>query len=442
MKRGVERILTECIDAVLKGGLSPEEALARHPQHRKELEPLLSTALDIASALGGPVEVKPSFAFKVSTRAILNRAMAERQSAGITGLLANMGPFGARLYGPVDLTQRGLKGVMEGVTALGRGKVRVVSTRVATAALSAFLALTVASAGSVYAARYTVPGDLLYPVKTAGERARLALAFSEEERSGVYIDIAESRLGELSRVAKEGRGETARALAAEYGQSVGQALEQAKKADTGLSLLRTQEQLAKHVEVLQDLSQAVPQQAQGAIELALVASLRGALDATQKQALRQAQDSALRGALDTTPRHPPQAGQQPGGESAAPGSPALPATTDPKPNDNKTAEQPGGGTAPGKGDGPQPEPTPVKGMPGAAAPSDDQPNKEGTTPDISEPVPVAAKEGPATAPATGSGLGGDKELAPSSTSGGSGQSSTQGGSDKPVSINRSGGPGR
>ncbi len=63
-------------------------------------------------------------------------------------------------------------------------------------ALVASLVLIVIFGSAIPSALASVPGDVLYPMKQAIERAELSLATSPEARAGVYITQAERRTGE------------------------------------------------------------------------------------------------------------------------------------------------------------------------------------------------------------------------------------------------------
>lgn len=57
--------------------------------------------------------------------------------------------------------------------------------------------------GGAYASQSASPGDLLYPVKTATEKARIALAISENKKNELQIKFAERRLEEAEKLAEK-----------------------------------------------------------------------------------------------------------------------------------------------------------------------------------------------------------------------------------------------
>jgi len=76
--------------------------------------------------------------------------------------------------------------------------------RWATAAVS-IAVIFLAGAGMIVAAGDTLPGDLLYPVKLAGEKGSLLMALSEEDRAGTQIQFAGRRVEEAVEMAQQGR---------------------------------------------------------------------------------------------------------------------------------------------------------------------------------------------------------------------------------------------
>ncbi len=71
-------------------------------------------------------------------------------------------------------------------------------------ALVMFLAIIVGpSMAAVNAAKGSLPGDALYPVKRSLERARLSFTFSTSRRAELEVDLVSTRLHELQRLTKE-----------------------------------------------------------------------------------------------------------------------------------------------------------------------------------------------------------------------------------------------
>src|SRR4051812_21695899 len=67
-------------------------------------------------------------------------------------------------------------------------------------------AITIAllfTGGAITAAAGSLPDSPLYPVKLAGEQVRLALAMNDDTRARVYASLAQQRLAEADRMARE-----------------------------------------------------------------------------------------------------------------------------------------------------------------------------------------------------------------------------------------------
>lgn len=74
--------------------------------------------------------------------------------------------------------------------------------------------------GATVASADSLPDDLLYGIKLAGEQLRLAVAVSPEDRASVELSIAEHRLDEAERLASAGREDDAIVATAAYGGSL------------------------------------------------------------------------------------------------------------------------------------------------------------------------------------------------------------------------------
>lgn len=74
----IDLILDECLEEIRTGRATVAACLAKYPDLRDELEPLLSLALE----LGRVQEVKPSAAFRSKTRSRLLGLPTPQPSAG------------------------------------------------------------------------------------------------------------------------------------------------------------------------------------------------------------------------------------------------------------------------------------------------------------------------------------------------------------------------
>ena len=182
-------LLAECSDSILAGA-TVKACLDRHPQHATALEPLLTTLVDVHELRAVPVR---SSATAARTReqfmAAAMRLAEERRTPPVTwwerlaawwaGIVAIFVPrAGSRTPGmPVGLLAAMLVVILAGVLVTG----------------------------GVTASAKSLPGDLLYPIKTSSERVRLFIARDPMVRSGLEQEFAARRRHEAQAVAEQGR---------------------------------------------------------------------------------------------------------------------------------------------------------------------------------------------------------------------------------------------
>ncbi len=166
MSRDFNDILDACLDRITQRGDSIEQCLESYPDQADELEPLLRAAIFMKEA--STVEPRPEF--QRMARARLLSAVAEKKEK----------ERGRRL--PFWSWQR-------------RWAV----------ALSVVLALVIMSGGTVAAATNSLPGDLLYPVKTTTERVQAFFTFGKEAKANLHITLAERRIAEIEALADRER---------------------------------------------------------------------------------------------------------------------------------------------------------------------------------------------------------------------------------------------
>ena len=66
--------------------------------------------------------------------------------------------------------------------------------------LAGFIAMAFLGGATVWAAKQSLPGAPLYPVKIALEKARMTVSFSQEDKLNLQTEITENRLSELKQV--------------------------------------------------------------------------------------------------------------------------------------------------------------------------------------------------------------------------------------------------
>lgn len=166
--RPFDDILDECLERLFSADGSVEQCLAAYPEHAAELAPLLRMAVATRRA----VSVEPNADFKARARYQFLAEVDRRQS---------------RLRWP----------------RLGwQPRWAMVSLVV--------LAIVVAGSGTVVAADSSMPGSLLYPVKLATERVRLAMTFSNVGRAEFLAGMVDRRVAEIDYAVAKGRPEYVR----------------------------------------------------------------------------------------------------------------------------------------------------------------------------------------------------------------------------------------
>ncbi|MCK4331118.1 MAG: hypothetical protein KAW81_01050 [Dehalococcoidia bacterium] len=243
-----EDIIANCIDEIQAGKVTLEDCLARYPSLSDELRPLLKIAMGIQ-----PEAATPSPEFKQRARIRLLQAMqapaADRGRAGldIFGWLKPPAPGRRLSYALIVAT--------------------------------VIWALVVAGGTTVHASQDSLPDDALYPVKTAVENLRLAVARTPEARASLHLELAERRVQEVVAQSSLGRTMSTSALEEVAVQTdaaireIGSIPPEDSKALVGeLSKSTVNQQVA-----LGQISEAAPEAAQPALQQALDAARRGNL---------------------------------------------------------------------------------------------------------------------------------------------------------------------
>ncbi|MBI4302955.1 MAG: hypothetical protein HY665_01255 [Chloroflexi bacterium] len=164
MTMNKETILANCINEIQSGRSTIEECLARYPELRDELRPLLELAASIR-----PAKLAASTEFKERAKARLFDAMRETR-------------------------------VKPRKQAAGSWVYRLLTARAMTPVLTSLLAVLITvslAGGTVYAAQSSLPGDALYPVKTGAEKFQLVITFDPEDKAELHLKLSERRLDEI-----------------------------------------------------------------------------------------------------------------------------------------------------------------------------------------------------------------------------------------------------
>jgi hypothetical protein len=166
----IEFILTDCINDIRSGRATLAECLERYPSRRQELEPLLKLALNIHE----PPEIKLDNQYKQAVRARLLQQ------------IARPGKKPSRSFGDI--------------LSLGIPR-RLAPVRIAVSVIVIITVVSLLGGGTAYASQDSLPGEILYPVKTAAEDARLFFAGGSTAKAGLNLQFAQTRLEELDKLA-------------------------------------------------------------------------------------------------------------------------------------------------------------------------------------------------------------------------------------------------
>jgi hypothetical protein len=239
-----------------------------------------------------------------------------------------------------------------------------------------------AGSSTVAAAMESLPGDGLYPVKSALEQARLAMAVTDEDKAETYLWIASTRVDELARAVEAGRVDAVPKVVEHYEASVGQALTLAASSKDDV---RLQQQVQSVQTSLREVYQKSPQVIDTAVGRPLGLST-GAPATVERPATSPVPQIAA-----TPPTLP--AGTGRGVDEPEQENPPVVAAT-------PATGVPGTGLR-DKGAPPSsPDTEPIKDGPLSTPPTVTVPDSESPplkTGAISAPVPVASKEGAGSA---------------------------------------------
>ena len=176
MARKLEDIFNECYER-MRSGESLMSCLARYPEHRAELEPMLLTAFDIGRR-ASYIHPRPEFKHWAQVRLQGAQYHARQQRQTVT-------PSRSSSW----------------------------RQSWAVAAIAAII-LLVTTGSTVAASSDAMPDQVLYPIKLATEEVRLALAVTDTQKAQIHTQLAETRAVEVEVMASQGKTEHAAITAA------------------------------------------------------------------------------------------------------------------------------------------------------------------------------------------------------------------------------------
>jgi hypothetical protein len=266
MSKKIEEIFLECIEAIKAGQSDIDGCLRRYPSLREELEPLLN----IAISLREPPDVRPSQEFKIRARvSLMDHIYADGRAKKIS-----------------DPDR----------VASAKGMAYSIRLKAMTVALAVAACLFGLGGGLAYASQDSLPGDNLYPIKLAAEQIRRVITVNDVDEVRLELELANTRLGEMSAVAYRGYEPLSTAIDG-YENNINLALENAEKIGDALKLANTLEMLAlatsDHIDVIDLIEDAAVEGAsyrvQRASEIAFNAHVRALRGLAVENAIRAAE---------------------------------------------------------------------------------------------------------------------------------------------------------
>ncbi|MFN3309563.1 MAG: DUF5667 domain-containing protein, partial [Anaerolineales bacterium] len=194
--------LQNCIEMILHGGRTLDEALAQYPHLRSELAPLLESALWVRS--------------QRESLSLSPQRQADLRERVLKAVQAESLPRKRRELHPAQQHRRAFLSRAAWVWS--------------TAVLLLICLLALTTSGVAFASQNSLPGDPLYAVKTAVEEARLLATWDATQRARLRLEYAERRLEEVSRLSQQGRYEETAIALSDYEVQLHLALQEAQRA--------------------------------------------------------------------------------------------------------------------------------------------------------------------------------------------------------------------
>ena len=159
MKKSLDEILEICLDRIKVNGDTVEQCLGSYPKHAAELEPLLRAALSVTRA-----------SFTIKPRPEFERVAKYRLLSALEAKEAKKAERRKPLWG----WQRRWALVF-----------------------AVIVVLLLVGSGTIMAASSSLPGDTLYPIKTATEKVQGFFTLGNESKASFNIKLAQRRINEL-----------------------------------------------------------------------------------------------------------------------------------------------------------------------------------------------------------------------------------------------------
>jgi hypothetical protein len=193
-----EARLHECLEALSEGRWDLDECLRRNPEHAAALRPMLLAATMTAQAYDA--RPRTEFAAAARERFLIATGQRLRETMDVEPAPAFFAAARLRFL----LAARRMK-LGEGARQPRHVPVFGSPFRALAGGMAAVVIMLGASTYTVATASAALPGDWQYPIKLQTERVRVALAFGDDAKLNVKLDIAEERVSEIEQLTKRGK---------------------------------------------------------------------------------------------------------------------------------------------------------------------------------------------------------------------------------------------
>ena len=263
----LDSLLDDCLDRMRRGE-DLESCLTSHPDHAEELRSLLIVATDLTQ-----IEVpRTSQQAKEAGRQRMFAAL----EAGQSTVSKSNQTIPASIVGIIRYLEQAQNTFISNLS-----KEFLVMHKTVIAIVLVLVILFGGSAASAYAAQGSLPGDALYPVKTAIEDVSADFSMDSASEVRLYLRLAEKRIAEIESLAAEGRYEDMEKAVERFESHVEKAIvgllvvAQGNPAEAKALAATLGELMERHAQVLLALMVAAPDEVQATFEDAVEASQQG-----------------------------------------------------------------------------------------------------------------------------------------------------------------------
>ena len=186
-------ILNECLERIWRGE-DLESCMASHPDHAEELQSLLIVAADMT-------ELAVPRTNQSATEVGRQRMIAAFEAGQATDSEVNQ---------TIPVSFVGITRYLEqmlNTIKINLSKEFLVMHKTVIAIVLVLVVVFSGSAASAYAAQGSLPGDALYPMKTAIEDVNVDFSMDSASEVRLYLRLAEKRITEIESLAADGRYE-------------------------------------------------------------------------------------------------------------------------------------------------------------------------------------------------------------------------------------------